>query len=293
MGYSLVIAREASMTVLSRLGPPSIPDWAWIRPETRTILAARDVGALLRLAQQHGASQTRLSAATGIAQSRISELINGRRVVTELAVMERVAGGLSMPDDARMEMGLAPSRPAYGPIGRVTGEIARVHPSQAPVAAEIRRRAGEAEELDVLAVRGLGILGLNDSMLRPSLVGRAEPLRLRVLLLDPTCPAAERRAAEIGESPAAFASGIRLALDLLRELAVLPHLDVRVWLYCRLPVWRLIRVDDVMFVSAFSERWEGHESAVYQIPRTDRGAFWEGHVRGFLDVLESAEQVIP
>lgn len=281
------------MVVASHLGSISIPDWAWKRPETRRSLAGRDVGALFRLANQHGASQNRLAAATGIAQSRVSELINGHRVVTDLAVLLRIAGGLSMPDDARIEMGIAPSQPDETAMGRMSGEIAQVFPNQVPVAAEIRRRAGEAGEVDVLAVRALGILALNDSVLRPALLARSEPLCLRVLLLDPECEAAARRASEIGESPAAFAAGIRLSLDLLRELADVPHLDVRVWLYCRLPVWRLIRIDDVMYVSAFAESWEGHESAVYEIPRTDRGAFWAGHRRGFEDVLLSAEQVIP
>ncbi|WP_433501513.1 helix-turn-helix domain-containing protein [Sphaerimonospora sp. CA-214678] len=55
-----------------------------------------------------GASQTRISTATGISQGRISELMRGQRQVSDLEVFERVATGLGLPDHARMLLGLAP-----------------------------------------------------------------------------------------------------------------------------------------------------------------------------------------
>ncbi|WP_371781246.1 XRE family transcriptional regulator [Streptosporangium subroseum] len=55
-----------------------------------------------------GASQTRLSTATGIAQGHVSLIIRGRRQVTDLEVYERIATGLGLPDHARMLFGLAP-----------------------------------------------------------------------------------------------------------------------------------------------------------------------------------------
>lgn len=266
--------------------PVTIPDWAWHSPETRAALTARDAGALLRLARRHGASQGRLAAAAGITQSRISELMSGQRAVTDLAVWHRIAEALSMPDDARMALGLSPTSTEGADLGHMSGEITRVWPEQAPMAEEIRRRASGAREIDVLAVRALGILGLNDSLLRTAVTGRN--VRLRVLLLDPECPAAERRAEEIGESWRSFADGIRLSLSRLREVAdANPGLDLRVWTYCRLPVWRLIRLDDVLYVSAFDRQWEGHASAVYEVPRTDRGAFWAGYARLFEDLIDT------
>jgi hypothetical protein len=60
-------------------------------------------------------------------------------------------------------------------------------------------------------------------------------------------------------------------------------------LHTRLPVWRLIRLDEVLYVSAFDASWEGHESTVYEIPHTPRGAFWAGFRRLFDDVWDSAE----
>ncbi|GAA3746951.1 transcriptional regulator with XRE-family HTH domain [Spinactinospora alkalitolerans] len=91
------------------LEPIGIPVWAWRREETRRLLQERDVAGLLRFAQRYGgASQTRLAAATGIAQGRISEILNGRKSVTAFEVFERIADGLNMPDPARMLFGLAP-----------------------------------------------------------------------------------------------------------------------------------------------------------------------------------------
>ncbi|MEV2274513.1 helix-turn-helix transcriptional regulator [Nocardiopsis sp. NPDC049922] len=60
------------------------------------------------MAQAHGASQTRIASATGIAQGRVSEILSGRRTVSSLQLIERVADGLDMPDHSRILLGLAP-----------------------------------------------------------------------------------------------------------------------------------------------------------------------------------------
>jgi transcriptional regulator with XRE-family HTH domain len=270
-----------------------IADWAWQRPETTELIRHRDVAGLLKFAQQYGgASQLRLSAATGIAQGRISEIINGKKVVTQLDVFTRIADGLNMPDICRTALGLAPRL-----LGdRLTGgstEIARHFSSQGPVVAEIRRRAADARQLDILAVRALGIVALNDSLLRPALLARGEPLQVRVLLLDPDSEAAQKRAGEIGEGHASFAAGIRLALAKLEEVRDLaPNVELEVRLYDRLPVWRIFRIDDIAWVSSFDAQWEGHESTIYEIPHTPRGSFWAGYRRQFEDLYEHATRVI-
>ncbi|PRY01686.1 helix-turn-helix domain-containing protein [Allonocardiopsis opalescens] len=93
-------------------GPIEIPAWAWNREATRRMLRGRDIAALLRFAQQYGgASQSRIAAATGMAQGRISEIANGKKVVTLFDVIERIADGLTMPDECRMALGLAPRNP--------------------------------------------------------------------------------------------------------------------------------------------------------------------------------------
>lgn len=183
--------------------------------------------------------------------------------------------------------------PAPRTAERVPSEVARRWTHQGPVSDTIRQRATTADELDVLAVRGLGLLGLNDSVLRPSMIGRAGPLRMRVLLLDPDCDSAAQRAGEIGESTAAFVAGIKLTLARLEELAAAEAgLAVEVGLYSRLPIWRIIRVDATLWVSTFAAAWEGHESAIYEVPQTPRGPLWAGYHRTYEDLYANSRRVI-
>src|SRR3954470_25023348 len=94
----------------SASGPVHLPAMAWRLPDMHQALRARDVGAVLKLAQQYtGASQARLASAIGIGQGRLNELINRRREVSTLDMFERLADGLNMPDTARMLLGLAPA----------------------------------------------------------------------------------------------------------------------------------------------------------------------------------------
>jgi len=185
------------------------------------------------------------------------------------------------------------SVPATASAKRLASEVTRHFTHQGPVVDEIRRRAASAGRLDVLAVRGLGLLALNDSLLRPAMTSRAAPLRVRVLLLDPDCDAAAQRAGEIGESPAAFTSGIKLTLARLEELAAAEGgVTVEVGLYARLPIWRIICVDDTLWVSTFAAGWEGHESTIYEVPQTPRGALWAGYRRTYEDLQANSRRVI-
>lgn len=91
----------------------NIPSWAWERDRTAAFLRRRDVQALFQLAQQYaGASQMAISAATGLSQGRVSEVLRGRKTVTSFEVYERIALGLDMPDQSRMLFGLAPRDPS-------------------------------------------------------------------------------------------------------------------------------------------------------------------------------------
>ncbi|MFI7251950.1 helix-turn-helix domain-containing protein [Micromonospora chalcea] len=92
-----------------------VPADLWSREDVHTALAGRDIGALFRLLAQHtGASQTRIGAAVGLEQGYVSRIIAGRRV-TSIDVLERIATGCGMPDDARMTLGLAPCQRSYRP----------------------------------------------------------------------------------------------------------------------------------------------------------------------------------
>jgi predicted XRE-type DNA-binding protein len=289
--------RESTVTSVTITATPlHLPAAAWRSPDTGTLLRARDVAALLRLAQRYtGASQARVAAAIDMTQSRANEVINGKRSVCSLDVLERIAAGLSMPDGARMLLGLAPVLAAdvRSIDDLATGVISRTYTSQVHAASDIRTRVPGARSVDVLAVRGLGLLALNDSLLRALLSAhRREPLALRVALLAPDGPAARQRADEVSEDPDAFATGIRLAEQRLAELAELPVLDVAVYRYERLPVWRLLLVDETLFAGAFDADWEGHESPMYRLEPASGGALYRGLRRSMDDLISHSERII-
>jgi transcriptional regulator with XRE-family HTH domain len=250
------------------------------------------MGALLRATQQYtGASQSRLAVAIGMLQGRVSEILRGSRTVTALESFERMAVGLDMPDDARMLLGLAPVHPAgldhLGATGRA--ELLAVFPAQSAAQSEIKHLANNAAKVDVLAVRGLGIIGLNDSLLRSRVEARST--MVRVLLLDPDGEAAFRRAEEIGESHGAFAAGIRLSIERVAELAT-GEADIQVHVYDLLPTWRVLGLDTTLFISAFGEKHEGHTSPMYKITGSPHGALHRGFRRFMSELRRTARRVV-
>lgn len=268
-------------------GPVEIPAAAWRQADLCLALQSRDMAEVLRLAQRYGrVSQVRLANATGIAQGRVNEIVNGRRRVVTLDVFERIADGLSMPDEARMLAGLAPASAAGRAAFTGHAEIAQVFACQAQAEPELRELAGTARALDLLAVRALGLIGLNDSLLRGPLAERTDHVRVRVLLLDPDAPAAAARAREIGEQPAGFTAGIRMSIARLGELASYPHIGLRVSVYRDLPTWRMIRLDDTLYLSAFGKWSEGHRSGMYKLTAAANGVLHAGFLRHFDDVWE-------
>jgi len=86
-----------------------IPATLWQRPAMIDALRRRDIGRVFELVGQYTeASQTRIGIATVFSQPKVSAIIHGVQHVEELAVFERIADGLRMPDSARMALGLAP-----------------------------------------------------------------------------------------------------------------------------------------------------------------------------------------
>lgn len=129
----------------------------WERDDVIQALVVRDVGGLFRLVRKYaGASQHRIGTAVGIQQGTISMVISGKRDVASFEVMERVADGLKMPDEARMRFGLAPKeqdmrrRTALG-IGLATA----ISPA---MLAEVLRESA-AEVVDFTRDRAMSAVG--------------------------------------------------------------------------------------------------------------------------------------
>jgi transcriptional regulator with XRE-family HTH domain len=89
---------------------PALPPAFWTRPEVKKALERADFGALFRFVYQHGFSQTRISAATGLSQNRVSLIMRDRQKVIKLDLMTRIADGLGMPDHARIWLGIRPAQ---------------------------------------------------------------------------------------------------------------------------------------------------------------------------------------
>src|SRR5262249_24213649 len=147
----------------------------------------------------------------------------------------------------------------------------------------------DARVVDVLAVRGLSLIGLTDSILRPSIVASPTRVWVRVLLMDPRSRSTRRRAEELGESQTSLGNGIQICLDSLTKLAI--DAVLQVYLYDELPVWRLVRINDVLYVSAFARQRGGPKAPVYKITNTPEGALFDGFQRGFEELAARSWRV--
>lgn len=171
---------------------------------------------------------------------------------------------------------------------RQRAEISTTYPSQAEATKEIRDLTIDASAIDVMAIRGLGILGLNDSLLRDSLPPQA---RLRVLLMDPESDAVAARAEAIGESAESFAVGIRLSIARIKELANAGR-PVEVYTYIQVPIWRIIKIDEVLFVSAFTMNREGHTSPTHRVGPNDQGVLHHAFVCTLEQAVSNATRIV-
>jgi transcriptional regulator with XRE-family HTH domain len=136
--------------------PLRIPAQFWQRDDVALTLSQRDIGGLFKLLRQYcGASQTRIGAAVGMTQSTVSLIMNGDQTVTAMAVLERIADGFAMPDDSRMQLGLAPKE---NPMKRRTalglGLIGALSP--AALTAVLRESAAEAMDFTASTASSVG-----------------------------------------------------------------------------------------------------------------------------------------
>jgi tetratricopeptide (TPR) repeat protein len=156
--------------MVSSAGDPlRVPEEFWARDEVGRALDGRNVGELFRLLSKHlGASQTRIGTATSLAQGTVCGIMNGRRQVMALDVLKRIADGLTMPDTARVRLGLAPRGEALAWNGSKKGDDTKrrtalnlgvaVAVSPETLGKVLRDSADEAMEFTrATAVSGVGV----------------------------------------------------------------------------------------------------------------------------------------
>lgn len=101
------------MTRRKTFDPAAVPAAFWRRDDVRLALARREIGRLfgVYLATFPDCTQTRLALLTEHDRSDISNFVRGTRSsrVTDIDVLDRIANGLAMPDQARVLLGLAPA----------------------------------------------------------------------------------------------------------------------------------------------------------------------------------------
>jgi tetratricopeptide (TPR) repeat protein len=104
----------------SAYDPPALTPQFWTRLDVRRALERQDFGALFRLVSSQKVTQMQIATAAGLGQNRVSFISRDMQEVAELTVITRIADGLSMPDHARITLGIAPraaARPARSPAG--------------------------------------------------------------------------------------------------------------------------------------------------------------------------------
>ena len=137
-----------------RVGPPEL----WSREDMRAACARRDVQMVYRLLNRAGLSQRAISRACGQTQGEVCEIIQGKRLVQSVDLLERIVDGLGCP---RSWWGLAHDVSALGYAGDVARQVVAVAQENA------RQLAGTVANLTTQVVALLDILGV-DAERRPS-----------------------------------------------------------------------------------------------------------------------------
>ncbi len=164
----------------------TIPGSFWQRAETIAALRNRDIGGLFQLLRQYaGTSQTQIAVACEMSQSKVSNIMRGEQQVLTIALFDRIADGLHMPDPARMSLGLAP-RTASPPAAAAT---VRPRPQVAAIP------AGDTD-LGLQSYPGSGLLDVergsrqedDDPVRRRTFVGLTGASMFSAILADKAAP---------------------------------------------------------------------------------------------------------
>ncbi len=169
--------------------------------------------------------------------------------------------------------------------------ILEVYQNQNESEVKIKDKISTCNTLDVLAVRGLGIFGLKDSLIRDILIKRAGQMSVRVVFLSPYSKYMYKRANEVGEDIEAFRKGIILAQDFVRELKLRHKVNIKAYSYDSLPIWRLLFIDNRVFISSYQPAIDGHKSPVYEIIANNEYSFYSKFKREFDFIISNSVEI--
>ncbi|MEW1633485.1 helix-turn-helix domain-containing protein [Streptomyces sp. NPDC093801] len=151
--------------------------WHWATPEGQTVLATRDLAAILRYYRQvHGESQTATGERLGYDKTYVSALELGKRHLTDVGSLRHVAEQLSLPahvlgvtdladTDHRAMLQFGQSTVRLAEIARQSGHAAEAVAELWPLVArlEARTRDGHTER-DVLRLLAEARFGLGTAL---------------------------------------------------------------------------------------------------------------------------------
>lgn len=169
--------------------------------------------------------------------------------------------------------------------------VLNVYPNQVAAESAISSALERARTLDVLSLRGLGLLGLRDSLLTSAILRRSGDLTIRVLLLNPQSKYVVERCREVSEDVGAIRNGILVACHGLSELKRTHSVSIEVRLYDAPPVWRLIFMDDRLFMSMFVNAMHGHNFPMSEVVYTGPLSLYSGFRKHFETLWASSLHV--
>lgn len=118
-------------------------------------------------------------------------------------------------------------------------------------------------------------------------------IRIRFLLLDPSCEAFEERAREEGEPSDAWRADLQTTMTRLRAYRNNMSLDIQLRYFSTYPIWRAIIVDrERVYVSTFLPGRRGTESIQYIMSGVDEQLAY-GIIKSYTVAWKNAREVKP
>jgi hypothetical protein len=279
--------------------PLVLPDEFWTNDDVHTALTTQDVGALFRLVHKRGISETRIGAATENAQSDVSDYIRGKKRAMALAVFQRVADGLAMPDHARRTFfGFPPGvldlvDALYSDIERITGapDVVRAYPMRGLITRnqwnDIIRGSHDQLWLYGMAEMGFAIDDQVPGILTDAAAAGCE---VRILLLDPTYAGTDDIDIDEGNPAGTLKPRITAALARFNAVRRSANDRINIRVYDAPPTLSIVRGDDRMLVTPYMRFFVGSNSPTFELANRADAKTFDRYTRHFENMWTQAKE---